>query len=66
MTQQRRKIERNLVILMMSNDFEEAFGNFLERKEYDEAESAVLHGPRRFPGGLESGGRGSSGTAKDF
>lgn len=27
---------------MMSNDFEEAFSNFLERKEYDEAESALF------------------------
>ena len=27
---------------MMSNDFEEAFGSFLERKEYDEAESALF------------------------
>ena len=25
---------------MMSNDFEEAFSSFLERKEYDEAENA--------------------------
>ena len=27
---------------MMSNDFEEAFSNFLERREYDEAESALF------------------------
>ncbi len=27
---------------MMSNDFEEAFSNFLERKEYDEAENALF------------------------
>ena len=27
---------------MMSNDFEKAFSNFLERKEYDEAESALF------------------------
>lgn len=26
----------------MSNDFEEAFSSFLERKEYDEAESALF------------------------
>lgn len=27
---------------MMSNDFEEAFSNFLERREYDEAENALF------------------------
>ena len=27
---------------MMSNDFEAAFSNFLERREYDEAESALF------------------------
>lgn len=27
---------------MMSNDFEEAFNSFLERKEYDEAENALF------------------------
>ncbi|MCI8419335.1 MAG: hypothetical protein HFF79_02355 [Oscillospiraceae bacterium] len=27
---------------MMSNDFEEAFSSFLERREYDEAESALF------------------------
>lgn len=27
---------------MMSNDFEEAFSNFMERREYDEAESALF------------------------
>ena len=27
---------------MMRNDFEEAFSSFLERKEYDEAESALF------------------------
>ncbi len=27
---------------MMANDFEKAFGDFLERKEYDEAESALF------------------------
>ena len=27
---------------MMSNDFEEAFSNFLERREYDEASSALF------------------------
>ena len=27
---------------MMSNDFEEAFSSFLDRKEYDEAESALF------------------------
>ncbi len=27
---------------MMSNDFEEAFSNFLERREYDEAQSALF------------------------
>ena len=27
---------------MMSNDFEEAFGNFLDRREYDDAESALF------------------------
>ena len=27
---------------MMSNDFEEAFGSFLDRREYDEAESALF------------------------
>ena len=32
---------------MMSNDFEEAFGSFLERKEYDEAESALFAMVRR-------------------
>ncbi len=26
----------------MDNDFEEAFSNFLERREYDEAESALF------------------------
>lgn len=26
----------------MSNDFEEAFSSFLERKEYDEAENALF------------------------
>lgn len=28
---------------MMSNDFEEAFSNFLDRKEYDEAELSLIH-----------------------
>lgn len=27
---------------MMSNDFEEAFSSFLERREYDEAENALF------------------------
>ena len=27
---------------MMSNDFEEAFGAFLDRREYDEAEAALF------------------------
>ena len=27
---------------MMNNDFEEAFGNFLDRREYDEAENALF------------------------
>ncbi len=27
---------------MMTNDFEEAFGDFLERKEYDDAEGALF------------------------
>ena len=27
---------------MMSNEFEEAFNNFLERREYDEAETALF------------------------
>lgn len=27
---------------MMSNDFEEAFSNFMERREYDEVESALF------------------------
>ena len=27
---------------MMSNDFEEAFSNFMERREYDEAENALF------------------------
>lgn len=27
---------------MMSNDFEKAFSDFLERREYDEAESALF------------------------
>lgn len=27
---------------MMSNDFEEAFSNFLERREYDEASNALF------------------------
>lgn len=27
---------------MFSNDFEEAFSNFLERSEYDEAEAALF------------------------
>ena len=27
---------------MMNNDFEKAFGDFLERREYDQAESALF------------------------
>jgi len=27
---------------MMSNDFEKAFGDFMERREYDQAENALF------------------------
>lgn len=30
------------VAIMMSNDFEKAFGDFLDRREYDQAENALL------------------------
>lgn len=30
------------VTLMMTNDFEKAFGDFLERREYDQAENALF------------------------
>ena len=30
------------VALMMSNDFEKAFGDFLDRREYDQAENALF------------------------
>ena len=32
----------NEVAIMMSNDFEKAFGDFLDRREYDQAENALL------------------------
>ena len=30
------------VVLMMSNNFEKAFGNFIDRREYDQAENALF------------------------
>ena len=30
------------VAIMMSNDFEKAFGDFLDRREYDQAENALF------------------------
>ena len=30
------------VALMMSNDFEKAFGDFIDRREYDQAENALF------------------------
>ena len=32
----------NEVAFMMSNDFEKAFGDFLDRREYDQAENALF------------------------
>ena len=32
----------NEVAIMMSNDFEKAFGDFLDRREYDQAENALF------------------------
>lgn len=30
------------VMIMQSNDFEQAFGDFLDRREYDQAENALF------------------------
>ena len=32
----------NEVAIMMSNDFEKAFGDFLDRRQYDQAENALF------------------------
>ena len=32
----------NEVAIMMSNDFEKAFGDFLDRREYDQVENALF------------------------
>ena len=32
----------NEVAIMMSNDFEKAFGDFIDRREYDQAENALF------------------------
>ena len=32
----------NEVSIMMSNDFEKAFGDFIDRREYDQAENALF------------------------
>ena len=50
---------------MMSNEFEEAFSEFLDRQAYDEAESALFDGSGSIFGRMESSRRTDPHSAPD-